>query len=59
MCMKHRTFCHQTWYGEPVSYTRKLFAIFKVAVTERAHMIKICLSTIPSELLIIQQPDLV
>ena len=38
---------------------KKLFAIFKVKVTGRAHMIKTRLSTISSELLILRQPNLV
>ena len=56
--LNRRTFCYQTWYGDAASRTilscrKKLFPKFKVKVTLRAHMNKIWLSNISSELLVL------
>ena len=54
-----RIFCYQTWYGDAAWWAimsfrgkKKLFAIFKVKVTARAHITEMWLSAIISELLI-------
>ena len=48
-CLNRRTFCYQLWYGDETTWAKVwcrffcFFALFKVKVTARAHMIKIWL----------------
>ena len=59
-----KIFCYQTWYSDAASWVgvscrEEMYTVFKVKVTARAHTIKIWLSAISSELLILWQPNLV
>ena len=61
--LNHQTFCYQTWYCDASSWAdvhaEKFVSFFKVSVTARAYMIKIWVSTISAELLIVLLPNLV